>query len=86
MSDYTWADFQRQENGEDPAPVSFTAEEIAQYQYENPDDQDCEVLDLVMEKDMAARASRKVSPCGCACCRGGFCGGCGHAGCGRRTW
>lgn len=25
-----------------------------------------------------------VSPCGCECCRGGFCGGCGHAGCGRR--
>lgn len=22
--------------------------------------------------------------CGCACCSGGFCGGCGHAGCGRR--
>ena len=25
-----------------------------------------------------------VGPCGCECCRGGFCGGCGHAGCGRR--
>lgn len=23
-------------------------------------------------------------PCGCVCCSGGFCGGCGHAGCGRR--
>ncbi|GAB3459150.1 hypothetical protein GCM10027436_65230 [Actinophytocola sediminis] len=22
--------------------------------------------------------------CGCACTSGGFCGGCGHAGCGRR--
>lgn len=25
-----------------------------------------------------------VGPCGCACCHGGFCGGCGHAGCGHR--
>lgn len=25
-----------------------------------------------------------VGPCGCECSRGGFCGGCGHAGCGRR--
>lgn len=23
--------------------------------------------------------------CGCACCFGGFCGGCGHAGCGGRS-
>ncbi len=31
------------------------------------------------------RASRPaVGPCGCECGRGGFCGGCGHAGCGRR--
>lgn len=22
--------------------------------------------------------------CGCECCHGGFCGGCGHAGCGGR--
>ncbi len=25
-----------------------------------------------------------AGPCGCACTSGGFCGGCGHAGCGRR--
>lgn len=25
-----------------------------------------------------------VGTCGCECGRGGFCGGCGHAGCGRR--
>lgn len=34
------------------------------------------------------RALRLVGPdvgaCGCECCYGGFCGGCGHAGCGRR--
>lgn len=27
---------------------------------------------------------QKVGPCPCECNRGGFCGGCGHAGCGRR--
>jgi hypothetical protein len=30
------------------------------------------------------RAARDVAPCLCECTRGGFCGGCGHAGCGRR--
>lgn len=25
--------------------------------------------------------SRPVGPCPCECNRGGFCGGCGHAGC-----
>ena len=25
---------------------------------------------------------RRVGPCSCACNSGGFCGGCGHAGCG----
>lgn len=25
-----------------------------------------------------------AGPCGCECTSGGFCGGCGHAGCGRR--
>lgn len=25
-----------------------------------------------------------AAPCPCACNAGGFCGGCGHAGCGRR--
>ena len=29
-------------------------------------------------------ARRAAGPCGCACTSGGFCGGCGHAGCGRR--
>jgi hypothetical protein len=28
--------------------------------------------------------SRKSGPCACACSAGGFCGGCGHAGCGAR--
>lgn len=84
MSDFTWADFQRQEDGVDPAPLAFTGDEVAQYQYENPDDPDCEILHLAMERDMAARASRRVSPCPCDCNTGGFCGGCGHAGCGGR--
>jgi len=29
--------------------------------------------------------TRDAGPCGCACTSGGFCGGCGHAGCGRRS-
>jgi hypothetical protein len=29
-------------------------------------------------------ASRGVGSCTCVCASGGFCGGCGHAGCGRR--
>lgn len=34
---------------------------------------------------LAAVAMREtVRSCGCACATGGFCGGCGHAGCGRR--
>jgi len=28
--------------------------------------------------------TRTTGPCPCECNRGGFCGGCGHAGCGRR--
>lgn len=28
--------------------------------------------------------ARVAGPCPCECNRGGFCGGCGHAGCGRR--
>jgi hypothetical protein len=28
--------------------------------------------------------SAQVGPCPCACNSGGFCGGCGHAGCGGR--
>ena len=27
---------------------------------------------------------QEVRPCPCECNRGGFCGGCGHAGCGGR--
>lgn len=30
------------------------------------------------------RVRRWVGPCSCECNSGGFCGGCGHAGCGRR--
>jgi hypothetical protein len=30
------------------------------------------------------RAGRGAGPCGCACSTGGWCGGCGHAGCIRR--
>lgn len=30
------------------------------------------------------RATRPVGPCPCECNSGGFCGGCGHAGCGGR--
>lgn len=29
-------------------------------------------------------ARRGIGPCPCACNSGGFCGGCGHAGCGGR--
>ena len=29
--------------------------------------------------------SANVGPCPCECNSGGFCGGCGHAGCGRRV-
>lgn len=31
-----------------------------------------------------APVRRPVGPCPCACNHGGFCGGCGHAGCGGR--
>ena len=31
-----------------------------------------------------APARRAAGSCGCVCSSGGFCGGCGHAGCGRR--
>lgn len=35
----------------------------------------------IMEIEAYIRAG---GGCGCECCYGGFCGGCGHAGCGRR--
>jgi hypothetical protein len=37
-----------------------------------------------LAKNRAAEAARRIRPCGCECCSGGFCGGCGHAGCGGR--
>lgn len=57
MSDYSWADIQRQESGEDSPPetVSYTADEVAEYRWENPDDPDCEVLNMVMERSMQDR-------------------------------
>jgi hypothetical protein len=40
------------------------------------------------ERAHRAKMHHKPKPrprgCGCECCRGGFCGGCGHAGCGGR--
>ena len=44
------------------------------------------IVAQVSEQTHVPRESRKIPPCGCACCHNGFCGGCGHAGCGRRTW
>ena len=38
----------------------------------------------VIEIPALAPSHRSPGPCGCACCSGGFCGGCGHAGCGGR--
>lgn len=32
----------------------------------------------------SAQPLRSTGPCPCECNRGGFCGGCGHAGCGGR--
>jgi hypothetical protein len=37
----------------------------------------------MMAEALAAHMA-EVGPCPCECNRGGFCGGCGHAGCGRR--
>ncbi len=49
--------WQMQEQGEGPRPLTFTADEIAEHQWENPDDQDGEILNMVMEKDMHDRAN-----------------------------
>jgi hypothetical protein len=37
-----------------------------------------------MSAGTAGRRGPRPGGCPCACNRGGFCGGCGHAGCGRR--
>jgi hypothetical protein len=34
--------------------------------------------------EVAERLAALRKPCGCACSSGGWCGGCGHAGCGGR--
>jgi hypothetical protein len=39
-------------------------------------------LDVVQRNHLGVR--RSVPPCPCECNSGGFCGGCGHAGCGGR--
>jgi hypothetical protein len=39
-------------------------------------------LDAAVARHPAGK--RLGQGCGCECCSGGFCGGCGHAGCGRR--
>jgi hypothetical protein len=38
-----------------------------------------EIMDQIL-----VLAGRRVPPCPCECNSGGFCGGCGHAGCGGR--
>lgn len=56
---------------------------------------DLESLEMVSVVDMISddqptpaapvpTVARVAGPCPCECNRGGFCGGCGHAGCGRR--
>jgi hypothetical protein len=42
------------------------------------------VLVVVATVSVTAPAPFHVRPCTCACTTGVFCGGCGHAGCGRR--
>ena len=36
------------------------------------------------DRQLRDRNFRPVGPCPCECNSGGFCGGCGHAGCGGR--
>lgn len=36
------------------------------------------------DDDDAVLPRRAIGHCPCVCSNGGFCGGCGHAGCGRR--
>jgi len=38
VSDWTWEDFRRQEAGEPPRPVAFTAEDLAEMTPEEIDD------------------------------------------------
>ncbi len=52
----------------------------------------CDECDLREQREIAGEVAPSaaslragyVGPCGCECCSGGFCGGCGHAGCGGR--
>lgn len=46
------------------------------------------LLARMAEPGTVYRAERfgYVGPCPCECNSGGFCGGCGHAGCGSRYW
>jgi hypothetical protein len=52
-------------------------------------DKDLELWEEEMEAhldntDLAPVRVHVTVPCPCECNRGSFCGGCGHAGCGRR--
>jgi hypothetical protein len=38
----------------------------------------------VQQLPRRAAPQQRIGPCPCACNSGGFCGGCGHAGCGGR--
>lgn len=56
-----------------------------------PDDLADRAERIARERNRAERAwaarerrARQIGPCPCECNRGGFCGGCGHAGCGGR--
>jgi hypothetical protein len=42
------------------------------------------ILRLTETAAPGENAPRLTQGCGCECCSGGFCGGCGHAGCGKR--
>lgn len=40
-----------------------------------------ELAARLVDRELLPQRRTVASGCGCECCRGGFCGGCGHAGC-----
>lgn len=67
-----------------PKSGEWTGDEMWHQGYQSGRAEMADSVINTLEMALVTSAARQVGPCSCECNRGGFCGGCGHAGCGGR--